>query len=102
MAQYADVLGPDKAQVLPRDAAGATGTPTTLVKDAHDEGLLVVPYTFRAENQFLPLQYRVEHRPERVRRPVRRDQDYLRAGVDGFFTDQPDLGVIARDDFLDR
>ena len=31
-----------------------------------------------------------------------RSTSYLRAGVDGFFTDQADIGVIARDEFLDR
>jgi glycerophosphoryl diester phosphodiesterase len=52
------VLGPDKAQIFPREAAGNTGAPTTLVANAHAAGLTVVPYTFRAENQFLPPQYR--------------------------------------------
>ena len=58
ISTYADVLGPDKAQIFPRDAAGNTGAPTSLVTDAHHAGLKVVPYTFRAENQFLPTQYR--------------------------------------------
>ncbi|HEY5116536.1 MAG TPA: glycerophosphodiester phosphodiesterase, partial [Nakamurella sp.] len=51
-------IGPDKTQVIPRDAAGNLGSTTTLVRDAHAAGLLVHPYTFRAENQFLPTDYR--------------------------------------------
>jgi glycerophosphoryl diester phosphodiesterase len=58
ISTYADVFAPDKAQIFPRDAAGNTGQPTSLVEDAHHVGLKVVPYTFRAENQFLPAQYR--------------------------------------------
>ena len=99
---YADVLGPDKAQIFPRDAAGNTGTHTTLVRDAHAKGLLVVPYTLRAENQFLPLQYRSGTDANAFGDLFAEIRDHLRVGVDGFFTDQPDIGVIARDDFLDR
>jgi len=55
---YADVLGPDLTQVLPRDAAGTQLPASRLVADAHRAGLDVVPYTVRAENAFLPLQYR--------------------------------------------
>ena len=102
MATYADVLGPDKQQIFPRDAAGNTGTHTTLVKDAHDKGLLVVPFTVRAENQFLPAQYRSSSDPNAFGDVFAEIRDLLRVGVDGFFVDQPDIGVEARDDFLDR
>ena len=50
----ADGIGPDKSQVIPRNADNTLGTPTSLVRDAHAAGLKVIPYTFRAENQFLP------------------------------------------------
>ena len=102
IAGYADVLGPDKVQIFPRDAAGNTGTHTTLVKDAHDKGLLVVPFTVRAENQFLPAQYRSSTDPNAFGNVFAEIRDLLRVGVDGFFVDQPDIGVEARDDFLDR
>jgi len=58
IAGYADVVGPDKNQIVPRDAAGALLPPTSLVQDAHGAGLDVVPYTFRNENAFLPLDFR--------------------------------------------
>jgi glycerophosphoryl diester phosphodiesterase len=100
ISTYADVLGPDKAQIFPRDAAGNSGAPTTLVSDAHDAGLKVVPYTVRAENQFLPAQYRKGANPNDYGDLFAELQDYFKAGVDGFFTDQSDLGYAAREDFL--
>ena len=102
VATYADVLGPDKLQIFPRDAAGTTGTHTKLVEDAHDKGLLVVPFTVRAENQFLPAQHRSSSDPNAFGDVFAEIRDLLRVGVDGFFVDQPDIGVDARDDFLDR
>ena len=33
--------------------------PTTFVRDAHAARLQVVPYTFRAENSFLPAELRI-------------------------------------------
>ena len=56
IGRYADVIGPD--EIVPRDAAGALLPPTSLVQDAHGAGLDVVPYTFRNENAFLPLDFR--------------------------------------------
>jgi len=98
VARYATVLGPDLAQILPRDAAGVQQAPTRLVVDAHRAGLDVVPYTFRAENSFLPAQYR-----RGTDRTAYGDifsllQDAFATGIDGFFIDQPDLGFAARED----
>ena len=97
IAEYADVLGPDKAQVLPRAADGTTGLPTSLVEDAHAAGLEVVPYTVRAENQFLPVQYRRGTDPNAYGDVLSELEDLYRAGVDGVFADQPDLARMARD-----
>lgn len=95
-----DGIGPDKAQIIPRDAAGNLGTPTTLVADAHRVGLLVHPYTFRAENQFLPADYRRGTADADYGRIIDEMTVYLETGIDGFFTDQPDIGVLARDTFV--
>jgi glycerophosphoryl diester phosphodiesterase len=100
IASYADWLGPDKTQILPRSATGTTGAPTTLVQDAHEAGLSVVPYTFRAENQFLPAQDRHGTDPNAYGDLLVELRDVMAAGVDGFFTDQADLGFTAREDFL--
>lgn len=94
---FVDGLGPEKNQVIPRTADGALGTPTALVRDAHRAGLTVVPYTFRAENSFLPPALRSSADPAAYGDVITEIQAFLDAGVDGVFTDQPDLGVLARD-----
>jgi glycerophosphoryl diester phosphodiesterase len=100
ISTYADVLGPDKAQIFPPDATGKTGKPTTLVADAHHAGLKVVPYTLRAENQFLPAQYRSSVDPNAYGNVFAEFQDLFAIGVDGVFADQADLAFAAREDFL--
>ncbi len=100
LAKTIDGIGPDKIQVIPHDAAGNLGTPTTLVKDAHRAGLLVHPYTFRAENDFLPTDFKVGTDPSDYGRILDEITAYLNTGIDGFFTDQADIGVLARDRFV--
>ncbi len=102
VARYADGIGPEKSQVIPRRADGTLGTPTPLVGDAHTAGLLVHPYTFRAENQFLPADYRIGASPSDYGRAIEEQVTYLATGIDGLFTDNPDLGVLARADHLAR
>jgi glycerophosphoryl diester phosphodiesterase len=97
LATYADGIGPDKAQVIPRRADNTLGAPTTLVTDAHAAGLKVIPYTFRAENQFLPADYQVGTDPNAYGRAIDEQITYLNTGIDGLFTDQADIGVLARD-----
>ena len=94
-----DGIGPDKNQVIPRTADGALGVPSPLVADAHRVGLTVHPYTFRAENAFLPTDYRVGTDPAAFGRAIDEQLAFLRAGIDGVFTDQADIGVVARDAF---
>lgn len=100
ISQWVDLIGPDKNQVIPRTASGALGSPTTLVADAHTAGLLVTPYTFRAENQFLPEDFTIGSDPNDFGRAIDEDVTFLRAGVDGLFCDQPDIGIEARKEFL--
>jgi glycerophosphoryl diester phosphodiesterase len=101
IAAYAQGIGPDKLQVIPRAADGTLGQPTTtLVADAHAAGLVVHPYTFRAENTFLPVDYQRGTVPSDYGRAIDEQVTYLRAGLDGLFTDQADIGVPARADFL--
>lgn len=102
IARYAQGVGPDKLQIIPRNADGTLGSPTSLVADAHAAGLVLHPYTFRAENAFLPVDLRVTVPPATA--PVPTDYGraideqvrYLQAGIDGLFTDQADIGVLAR------
>jgi glycerophosphoryl diester phosphodiesterase len=96
LSRYADGIGPDKSQIIPRTADGTLGTPTGLVADAHAAGLKVMPYTFRAENQFLPADYRVGTDPNAYGRAIDEQVTFLRTGLDGLFTDQADIGALAR------
>ncbi|HTG37189.1 MAG TPA: glycerophosphodiester phosphodiesterase [Sphingomonas sp.] len=96
IASYADGIGPEKRLTVADD-----GQPTGLVAAAHAAGLLVHPWTIRAENVFLPLRDRDGTDP-RARGRLRDEmQRQIAAGVDGFFTDFPYDGVAARDAALD-
>ncbi|MGH3702324.1 MAG: glycerophosphodiester phosphodiesterase [Pseudonocardiaceae bacterium] len=99
IARYAQGIGPDKLQVIPRKTDGTLGSPTALVTDAHHAGLVVHPYTFRAENTFLPVDYQTSALPADYGRAIDEQVSYLRAGLDGLFTDQADIGVVARAEF---
>jgi glycerophosphoryl diester phosphodiesterase len=96
LAAFAFGIGPDKNQIIPRNADGTLAAPTGLVADAHRAGLALHPYTFRAENQFLPADYRVTTDPNAYGRAIDEQITFLRAGIDGLFTDQADIGVLAR------
>ncbi|GLY00038.1 MULTISPECIES: glycerophosphodiester phosphodiesterase [Actinoplanes] len=96
LAEYVDFLGPEKNQIIPRNADGTLGTPTALVANAHAAGIKVVPYTFRAENSFLPAELRVGADPTAYGKAIDEQVTFLRTGIDGLFTDNPDIGVVAR------
>jgi glycerophosphoryl diester phosphodiesterase len=105
VAQYADGIGPDKNRLVPRADDGSLLEPTSVVEDAHDADLLVVPYTFRNENTFLPADFRRGD-------PAAPGYDasygdafaeyelFYDLGVDGVFSDNPDVAVDARSDLL--
>jgi len=91
VATYAWGIGPNKSMIQNGDAP-----PTDLVLEAHMAGLRVHPWTFRAENMFLPPSFRVGsdaaakgHMDLELRR-------YLALGIDGFFTDYPGIGAETR------
>ena len=100
IATYAAGVGVNKDLVLPRDPAGNTGEPSALVGDAHADGLLVHVWTLRSENQFMALNFRIGTDPTASGDARAEDRAFLDAGVDGFFTDQADTGVDARDEWL--
>ncbi len=86
IAAYADGIGPNKRLIVPAGPDGRLRPPTSLVEDAHRAGLLVHPWTFRSDPVFLAPDYEGD--------PVREIDQFLALGVDGLFTDFPDL-VIA-------
>ncbi|GGN42210.1 glycerophosphoryl diester phosphodiesterase [Actinoplanes campanulatus] len=96
LSEFVDGLGPEKGQIIPRRADGTLGSPTSLVGDAHAAGLRVVPYTFRAENSFLPAELRVGADVSAYGKAIDEQVTFLRTGIDGLFTDNPDIGVLAR------
>jgi glycerophosphoryl diester phosphodiesterase len=97
LATFVQGVGPAKNRVIPLRADGTLGEPSGLVANAHAEGLVVHPWTMRAENQFLPLDLRVGTDPNAYGKALDEQIAFLRAGVDGVFTDQADIGVLARD-----
>ena len=101
IAEYADGVGPEKYfYIIPRNEDGSISleNATTFVDDAHDVDLMVHPFTFRAENQFLPTNFQIGDDPTAIGDSVGEIRMFLETGIDGFFTDQPDIGVLAVSD----
>jgi glycerophosphoryl diester phosphodiesterase len=65
------------------------------VSDAHAVGLAVHPWTFRAENTFLPTNLRSSADPTQVGDLAAEIDAYVATGIDGFFTDHPALAYQA-------
>jgi glycerophosphoryl diester phosphodiesterase len=93
VATYADGVGPSKDQLIPLDATGKLGKPTTLVADAHKAGLVVHPYTFRVENTFLPADFDSSANPNDSGNLFGEIAAYRKLGIDGLFTDNTDIAV---------
>lgn len=96
IASYADGIGPNKALVIPRNMLGNLGAPTSLVADAHNEGLAVHPWTFRRENYFLPLAQKSGIDPRGIGDLAEEIRAYLATGIDGFFSDNVAEAVAAK------
>jgi glycerophosphoryl diester phosphodiesterase len=115
IAEYAAGIGPNKQRIVPLSTVDAngdgqpddlngdgvisdgdrvTGTPTTLIQDAHNAGLLVHLYTLRNESFFLPDSYEGD--------PINEYKQFIELGVDGFFTDFPGTGFTARSTFIEE
>jgi glycerophosphoryl diester phosphodiesterase len=93
IAVYANGVGPYKGSIIALDANGKLTDPTDLIRNAHNAGLVVHPYTFRPENTFLPPSLRSgADNTRNVSGSIQEIQAFLRAGVDGFFTDDPAVG----------
>jgi glycerophosphoryl diester phosphodiesterase len=93
ISAYADVVGLCKDVMIPRTALGRLAEPTSVIADAHSAGLEVHGWTFRLENMFLPAEFRSsadDNAPGDLPGEIR---VFLKAGMDGFFTDQPDVGA---------
>ena len=102
IAAYADGAGPNKNYIVPRDGANQLLAPTAFVDDAHRAGLVVHPWTFRRENEFLAEQHRQGNSAHPLYRLAKGNiaeelELFYILGVDGVFTDNTDVGVAARE-----
>jgi glycerophosphoryl diester phosphodiesterase len=109
IARYADGIGPFKQLIVPAQTVDRNGdgrpddlngdgvisdadrilqSPTTLVQDAHQVGLLVHPYTFRNEGFYLA--------PDYNGNPEKEYELFYSLGVDGLFSDFPDTAFKVR------
>ncbi|GAB2854883.1 glycerophosphodiester phosphodiesterase [Streptomyces deserti] len=102
IASYARGIGPTLDLIIPRDAAGNLTKPTTLVADAHRVGLVLHPWTLRNENPFLPANFRKGTEADAYGDVFGAYRAYFATGIDGVFTDHPDTGLLAREDFVNR
>jgi glycerophosphoryl diester phosphodiesterase len=101
IATFADGAGANKNLIVPRDPANRLLSPTSFVRDAHRAGLVVHPWTFRRENSFLPEDFREGNPASPVDEAATGDfaaelRLFYRLGVDGVFSDNPDVAVAAR------
>jgi glycerophosphoryl diester phosphodiesterase len=94
--EYADQVGLHKDLMIPRDADDRLLEPGPVLHDAHEAGLEVTGWTFRRENRFLPLQLRSSAELDGVGDLAGEITTFLRAGMDAFFTDNPDIGHAVR------
>jgi glycerophosphoryl diester phosphodiesterase len=83
IAGYADGIGPNKRMIVPAGPDRRLLSPTSLVEDAHRAGVVVHPWTMRSDAQFLAPEYEGD--------PGREVRQFLDLGVDGLFSDFPDL-----------
>jgi glycerophosphoryl diester phosphodiesterase len=88
IAAYANGIGPFKRSIVPQGANRRLLPPTSLVADAHRAGLVVHPYTFRDEPEFLAPDYGLD--------PVKEYIQFYGLGVDGVFSDFGDTAVRAK------
>ena len=91
MARYADAIGVAKPLATPENVAAA-----------HEAGMAVHVWTFRAENEFLPDDLKSGTDPAAHGDLPAEIERYLVRGIDGFFVDFPAVGVEVRNSFANR
>jgi glycerophosphoryl diester phosphodiesterase len=102
IARYADGIGSVTSRIYPTGPDGRLLPATTLVRDAHRQGLVVHAWTVRPENSQLPLDYRRGHPDDPDHRRLGGDiagwlERLFEAGVDGVVTDDPGSARAVRD-----
>ena len=99
MATYADWAAPNYRMLIPTGGDERLGTPTGLVEAIHKAGMRVGTWTFRPENRFIAADFRTGANGDARNEDgsIAEIRQYLRAGVDAFFTDDTALGRRAVD-----
>jgi glycerophosphoryl diester phosphodiesterase len=87
VARYADGLGVEKRLIVPEGPDRRVRPPTTVVRDAHAAGLFVHAWTMRNEPVYLSPSYSGD--------PAAEVRQFVALGVDGVFSDFPDVAVKA-------
>jgi glycerophosphoryl diester phosphodiesterase len=98
--EYADHVGLHKDLMIPRDGDARLLEPGPALHDAHEAGLRVTGWTFRRENRYLPLQLRSSDDLDGVGDLLSEISTFVEAGMDDFFTDNPDIGHAVRSSVL--
>ncbi|MGX1800795.1 glycerophosphodiester phosphodiesterase [Brevundimonas naejangsanensis] len=96
VARYADAVGVQDLMVVPRDDAGRALEASPLTDNAQAAGLKVAVWTLRAENVFLPAQYRIGDAPADHGDLTGWLKAIYALGVDAVFSDFPAAAVEAR------
>ncbi|TAE55044.1 MAG: glycerophosphodiester phosphodiesterase [Nostocales cyanobacterium] len=89
LSEYVQGIGVNKNLIFPRNEHNQILSPTLLVKNAHAVNLLVHAWTFRNENNFLPVNF--------YNHPQEEYQLFFELGIDGVFSDFTDTAVMVRD-----
>ncbi|MEO8893318.1 MAG: glycerophosphodiester phosphodiesterase family protein, partial [Coleofasciculaceae cyanobacterium] len=82
IAEYAEGIGAYKGLIVP---IGVDINSTTLITDAHAVNLKIHAWTFRNEEQYLAPNYQGN--------PQTEYEQFFKLGIDGVFSDFPDLAV---------
>ena len=96
ISTYAQGIAPSHHRLILRDADDAMTGVSDLVGRAHSAGLVVVPWTVRAENVFLPRHLRRGTDPAALGDAAAEVGLLFGLGVDGVITDHPDVAARAR------
>jgi glycerophosphoryl diester phosphodiesterase len=97
-----DGISVPKSLILRTDADGVTDGASDLVDHAHAADLEIFCWTLRPENRFLAPTFRVGTRKADVGNWQAEFRTIMGSGIDGVFTDQPDLAVFVRDGMTTR
>lgn len=92
ITEYAQAIGVNKNLIIPRNQNNQIQSATHLIKNAHAENLLVHAWTFRNENNFLPVDFQ--------NHPQEEYKLFFALGIDGVFSDFTDTAVMVRETIL--